>query len=272
MLCEAIVIGTLLNSVIFAIVFTCVMLLYMDVGGESLGRFSMRAELIDEKSDASCRKVIQAFSVVKSKTEIQFPFSKQIRIYYIPTEEINAYSFGRNSIAITRGAMSLDSKIIEAILSHEVGHSINADMYFYRFLFGNLFTLIFLIGIWNAVIIAILIIIGGLIFALSALRLNFVTYQISSFLVGCLKNLLNGIQNILLSIGQAIIACVSRKSEYNADEFAHSLGYNYYLQIFLSKYAMDFEAFHPRTIPEILYASHPEPIRRINHLKSIEQK
>ena len=272
LLIESTVIGVIFDSFIIAGVFACIMLLYMDVIGESYGRFSMRCELVKENEDAQSYKVIQSFNLVKRKAEILYPSVENINLYYIPTDDINAYTFGRTSVAITSGAMSLDSHIIEAILSHELGHSINAHMFFYRFLFGNLIGIMILVGIWNTVIIGVVVLIGIFIIALTAIRLNFVTYQISNFFINMLQKLLSAMQNLLMSIGQAIIAVVSMRSEYNADTFAHRLGYGNYLCIFLSKYAMNFETFQPRTITEMLYASHPEPIKRINHLKSIEQQ
>lgn len=267
LLVESIGIGTLCSSYTVASVFFTVMFLYMDCIGEFCGRFKMRCLTLGEMSDVLGQKTLQAFEYVIKRAEIHSKLVNNIRLFYIPSDEINAYSFGRKSIAITRGAMSLDPHLIEAVLSHEVGHSINADMFFYRFLFGNLISFIILLGIWNAFILGVVIIIGLIIILFSALRLNFVTYQISSWVIGLLKKILEMIQTIVLYIGQAIIAIVSRRCEYNADDFSYSLGYGNYLCMFLSKYAINYEAFKPRTIFEVIYASHPEPEQRINRLK-----
>ena len=268
---EAVVIGVAFDSFIVAAIYACSMLLYMDIIGEAHDRYAMRCELLKEKDDAQSHKVMKAYENIKRKAEILYPSVEGIELYCIPTDEINAYSFGRTSIAITRGAMSLDAKTIEGLLSHELGHSLNADMFFYRFLFGNLVSIMFLIGMWNMLIIGGVVLIIMLIMICTAMRFTFVTYQISNFAINILQNILTGIRNLLLSVGQAIIAVISRNSEYKADEFASKLGYGKYLSLFLSKYVIDYEGFKPRTYLEVIYASHPEPVQRIKRLQKLEQ-
>ena len=73
LLIESTVIGVIFDNFIIAGVFACIMLLYMDVIGESYGRFSMRCELVKENEDAQSYKVIQSFNLVKRKAEILYP-------------------------------------------------------------------------------------------------------------------------------------------------------------------------------------------------------
>lgn len=44
---------------------------------------------------------------------MKFSYLPNIKLYYIPSDEINAFSFGRESIGITEGAMRLDDNLLK---------------------------------------------------------------------------------------------------------------------------------------------------------------
>lgn len=141
-------------------------------------------------------------------------------------------------------------------------------MFLYRILFGNLIVVFLLISIWNFIFIGVIITIGFIIFAILSFRCNYVTYRLSNILITTLQKLLSGVKYIIFKIGEAIIACVSRQSEFKADEFAFLLGYGRYLCLFLEKYDCKIN-YHPRSIEEIMYSSHPDTYKRISRLKNL---
>lgn len=268
-LIEAFLIDIFFNSMILAAVFAVAMFIYADIGGELFSKFSMGCRPLEYGNSNAINKVNRSFENVKNKVELKFACRPNINLYYIPTDEINAYSLGRKTIGITTGAMnSLDSHIIEAVISHEIGHSINGDMFLYRFLFGNLVAAMLVIGLWNAVFIGVIVFIGILLFAFTGMRYNYIAYHISSAILNIVRKIMAAIKNILFKVGEAIIAVISRKSEYKADEFAFLLGYGKYLCIFLEKYDTPI-SFKPRSIIELVYSTHPDNYKRIQRLNRL---
>ena len=45
-----------------------------------------------------------------------------LRLYMIPDERINAYSYGQNHIGVTKGLLALDDASIAGVLAHESAH------------------------------------------------------------------------------------------------------------------------------------------------------
>lgn len=265
---ETLFITSVFDSDILSAVFLIIMFIYVDIGGELYGRFSMGCRsMIDCDSDLS-NKVNKSFENVKNRVELKFGCYPNIKLYYIPSEQINAFSFGRNSIGITTAAMNLDNHLIEAVLAHEIAHSIYGDMFLYRILVGNLVGAMFFIGLCNAILIGVIVFFAILLFTFTSLRYNFVTYQLSNVILNALQKLLSGIKYISFRIGEALIAWVSRHSEIKADKFAYILGYGRYLILFLEKYA-DSSVHIPHSLTEIIYSSHPDTYKRISILKKL---
>ena len=72
--------------------------------------------------------VQNCFKRVKTKAEADCKYVfKGIKIYYIPSDQINAYAFGWRSIGVTDGALNLDTRTVESLIAHEYGHIVNGD-------------------------------------------------------------------------------------------------------------------------------------------------
>lgn len=257
---EASVLGVMVNSMYVSLLIIGASVAYMDCVGEAYSRYKMRAELIEDG------RVYDAFETVKKKLD-KYYMVTNIKIYYVPGDNINAFSFGRKSIGITAGAANLDKRTVESLIAHEIGHSYHADMFFYRYLFMNLLGGIVLTSLWNSIVIGIIVILIITLFVLES-RLNFVTYSISKGVVSALKRILNLMQRLCAEIFRAIIFCILRRSEYHADTFATvKAGYGEYLKMFLRKYSGEIEKAKPRSLLEMIYDSHPASSKRILNIE-----
>lgn len=264
---EALFISIVFDSDTLFYIYLIIMFIYADIGGELYGRFAMGCRSMKDFDSDLFDKVNESFENVKNRVELKFECRPNIKLYYIPSNQINAFAFGRNSIGITTAAMKLDNNSIEAVLAHEIGHSIYGHMFLYRILVGSLIGTMFFIGLCNAILIGVIVLLGILLFTLTSLRYNFVAFQLSNIILNALRRLLYVIKYIFFKIGEALIAWVSRYSEIKADRFSYMLGYGRYLILFLEKYAVS-SAHIPRSLTEIIYSSHPDIYKRISILKN----
>ena len=52
----------------------------------------------------------------------------KIKLYYKPSEEINAYALGHRTVIVTHGLInSMDADMIKGVLAHEFGHIASGD-------------------------------------------------------------------------------------------------------------------------------------------------
>lgn len=192
------------------------------------------------------------------------------KFYMIPDNmEINAYAFGHMYIGVNQAALQMDQGVLQAIISHEVGHILYLDATINRILFINLLAVA---GIFLAsqYIILACIIAMFLILSLCGMFNSLIQIYLISGLVKGIKKIANGIGHILLAVYQAFNCFRSRKSEYAADRCSCELGYSVQLTYFLKRFAAN-----PRyadNLIEALYDTHPLPQKRIVKIQQFEQK
>lgn len=195
-------------------------------------------------------------------------FSPQF--YMLPNNiDINAYAFGHKYIGVNQAALQMDQGLIEAILAHEVGHTLALDATLNRILFMNLivFSSIFLIGKY----IFLMCIIG--IFALLAffgVFRSWISVYFFSGLLKVIKAIAEGMGHIFLIFYHALNCLRNRGREYAADKFACELGYGTQLAYFLRRFAEN--PRYARTLAEALYDTHPLPQKRVKRIEEFEQK
>ena len=196
------------------------------------------------------------FEEVKN-TAIQrgYKISNKVKLYYTPTNDLNAFALGHRTVIITHAMMCIDPEYLKGVLAHEIGHIVNAD--------GDLKLGI---NVSNGILTIFLTVVSIL----------------SNFIIGVFTGAQNGFMNVLGVImnflfnivvlglftvwsylGVLCVNSTSRKCEYKADGFAKELGYGEQLSAFL--YALDGNA--PKTsIFNLMYQTHPDTPDRIKAL------
>lgn len=187
---------------------------------------------------------------------------RNVKLHVIPSDEINAYSYGRNHVAVTRGTLrAADELTLNAVLAHEISHSLCLDAMFHRIIFANVTIIMIAITIisfvatsfvWIIFLIMCLFGICGGIFSL------FCVSGISKLTKGMFRL----IQRIVLFIYQLAMGIVSRGCEYRADRYACMLGYGAQLKYFLESFAGE-QDNRKKSLTELIYDSHPPTYKRI---------
>lgn len=227
--------------------------------GEALLRFIEQARPLQTQEEKDYLEPI--FEEVYQNAKEQYPnLSDEIHLYIIDKNFVNAFAIGRNTIAVTIPAIQTFSQDeLKGIIGHEFGHIAHGDT--------------------KALLLNV---IGNGIFTI----LNFIM-QIGLFIINfCIGLTRNSIAMIMATIvsfifnisilafmifGEIILAINSRKNEYNADKFAHSIGFGD--ELIKSLYILQ-KISIPSDIPllERLRASHPHTTSRIAKLEAMNQE
>ncbi len=181
---------------------------------------------------------------------------KDVRLYIVDSMEINAFVIGRNTLAITRGALKmLNDDELKGIMAHEFGHLSNFDGVITILI--NFCTIIYLCA-----------------FVITSFILSYLQSVLNGKWLGLIGELC-GIINTLIKLPVIIIYHAflliisggSRKSEYRADYYACKLGYQEQLKSALYKlYNMQISD-KKRTLIENLERNHPILAYRIERLE-----
>ncbi|MGN1060713.1 MAG: M48 family metalloprotease [Candidatus Coproplasma sp.] len=202
------------------------------------------------------QNVNAVFEEVKN-TAIQcgHKISDKLKLYYTPTNDLNAFALGHRTVVITHATMCINPDYIKGVLAHEMGHIVNADS-----------DLKLGINVSNGILTIFLTVVSFIsnfiIGALTGAQNGFM--NVIGLILNFLFNILIiGLFNVWNYIGVLCVNCTSRKSEYKADGFAKELGYGEQLTAFL--YALDGNA--PKTsIFNLMYQTHPDTPDRIRAL------
>lgn len=189
----------------------------------------------------------------------------KIKLYIIPSDDINAMAYGTKSISFTRGAIeSCDEMTLCALLGHEISHTIFWDAIFNRIIFGDI--TIVIVGLMLISFVSIsLVWIVFVILALCGICRGFISVYLTSGLSKGVKALFEIIQYGVLFVYQAIMAAVSRSFEYRADQLPVDIGLGNQLAYFLNRFAT-VQGNQMRSLSEILYATHPAAYLRVQKI------
>ena len=152
--------------------------------------------------------------------------SNKVKLYYSPTDDINAYALGHRTVIITKGLLGANPEYLKGVFAHELGHIAHGDS-----------DLKLGINVSNSILTVFITI------------LSFFTYMIV-MLLACIENeatnfvalvinflfriVIIGLFNLWNLVGVLFINWSSRKAEYAADGFANELGYGEQLAMFLN--------------------------------------
>ncbi|MDE7209419.1 MAG: M48 family metalloprotease [Clostridia bacterium] len=197
--------------------------------GEALWRLRNRiksqpkqAELQDDWQIAK-----DVFEEVKANARnLTKSVSNKVKLYYSPTDDINAYALGHRTVIITKGLLGANPEYLKGVFAHELGHIAHGDS-----------DLKLGINVSNSILTVFITI------------LSFFTYMIV-MLLACIENeatnfvalvinflfriVIIGLFNLWNLVGVLFINWSSRKAEYAADGFANELGYGEQLAMFLN--------------------------------------
>lgn len=181
--------------------------------------------------------------------------SSKVRLYYSPTDEINAFALGHRTIVVTRGILDVHPEYLKGVLAHEFGHIANGDS-----------DLKLGINVSNCILSIFVFIVSIIANGIIA-----ICYAINSGVTKIIGLVFNVIFNILILgvfrlwslLGVALINWSSRRDEYCADSFADKAGYGEQLAQFL--YALDGDA--PKTNKfSLMFQTHPDTVNRLANL------
>ena len=185
--------------------------------------------------------------------------SRDIQIYIIDKNTVNAFAFGRNTVCVTKGAVELfDEDELKAVIAHELGHIAHGDTKALLLnTVGNGIFTVFMLGM--RVTFFVLDVMSTMTDGLAPLKL----------FAGLSKLLLDAMILAFMSLGHIIMAIDSRNSEYRADHFAFTLGYGSDLISVLE--TLDKISITGRlSLIDRLKQSHPHITYRIERLEQLE--
>lgn len=220
--------------------------------GEKIGRLQYGAVPCNPSQGYQQQKAYNCFLRVQAKTGHKFD---TVNLYIVPTDDPNAYCFGRRSIALTQGALALDSRTCEALIAHELGHVQNGDPALSMVLLANLSALGFLLLLSNWMFCGILwfmmLCFGGR---------DVFSLVLADKVTSLIRKTTEFFDTITLKGLEAVIRAVER-GEYKADQLAVELNLGLPLRMFLQRF--DEPPSQPRRLREVLFDTHPPAYQRI---------
>lgn len=206
---------------------------------------------------------LQELAISAELSNISLP---RISIYWNTSENINAFSAGFNGVILTRGLLkhcAYDSRILAAVMAHEVGHICHMDMLFSALVTVNILAVSAAVTItfFSAGVLIVLIVGVILSIFLSDIIALYLTNAFSK-VCGCIVGLA---KTVVESIAWFIAAIFMRFQEYAADRFAATCGFCFEMIYFIESCP---DAGEQTFIEEIM-STHPTPYSRIQKLEDI---
>ena len=225
--------------------------------------FRTGAMHISKCRSADAVRLQSAYDEVEARAKAcGYKFNRKPKLYVSDEDTRNAYNCG-DAIVVNRPV--LYGQELAAVLSHEVNHWRCGHSYLSMLLGLNIFAfgiaLSLFTGLWLLFSIIFIVAIIGLISKNS----SWFGLILAKLLIPLQKGFCNLIVTILLAIEMAI----SRKAEYNSDEFAAYCGYGDELILFLST---DKSLRKPLTFTERLLSTHPSDERRIAKIEHLQDR
>lgn len=258
-----------LLGVEISLIFTGLIIVYAFWLGEYIALFQDRAVSLDRLSECERNRLYNSLCELKNEilksTHVNL---KYVKLYVVPTKEVNAFAYGFRNISVTEGTLkAADGMMLNAVLAHELAHVINLDAITNRIIFANVTGMIFIIALSSFVTSSALWILF-LLLSFFGVCGSFVSVFFVSAVVKRIKIIHRFIQKMILSVYRIFIGFISRRDEYRADEYASKLGYGMELKYFIQCFLAGRE-FYPQTLRDILYDTHPSPEKRIRRLEHL---
>ena len=228
---------------------------------------SLRAIPVQKYRSIEGNRLVKDFETIKRKYESANKRCPKVKLYINPSPTRNAFSLG-NKITITRGLMEENDSVIQAVLSHELAHTLHYDSYFSVLLQVNILAVccIFLVVEFGVVLIF-----GLLVFILLCMACSrFAAITITGLLTKLIRGFSRLFLRMLVLLHSIVVAVFFRQQEYSADSFTVKLGTSLPMKLFLEDIAQT-EGVE-MNLTERLLSDHPDPYSRIANIEKTESQ
>ena len=191
--------------------------------------------------------------------------SDNIGLFIIDAMFVNAFAMGRNTIAVTTGAIeSFTEDELKGVLAHELGH----------ITYGHTKALLLSV-IGNMLFSVLILILRLIIFAVDLLNAIFAQTSIGYIIMKIMTIIVNMVFNasifLFMYLGQILLSLNSRFNEFEADEFAYKI--NFGDELISALYLLKkISGSHKMTLKEKMTASHPHIAVRIGRLERMQEE
>jgi len=250
--------GTWTAFVIVLLAYAVSITFALSPAGERLLRFMEGARPILTRDERNY--LMPIFEEVYQDVKELYPkLSNKIQLYMTDAMYVNAFAMGKNTVAVTKGAVNtFSSDELKGVIAHEFGHIANGDTKAMLLnVIGN--------GLFTAIICVIRLV------TLIIHMISSATEDTPMFSV--LASIFRFSMDISLLfftwLGQIVLSINSRKNEYRADEFAYNAGLGE--ELIEALYILQ-KTSVPANVPfpERMKASHPHLASRIARLERLE--
>ena len=186
--------------------------------------------------DRTNNKFQQCVTRIQNKTNRKIPFFTSINFLVIPGNDVDSCLVDWKTIGITEGALTIEPRVLEAIIAHELGHMMNGDELLNTISVVNFFGLFFVLLLNHFVFIAVVYLVLLLIFILGVVKINFFSAFVGTRLAVFLHRMGKTILSGVLTCFQSVTRYLKRFGDYVADGYAVDFGYGLYLKRFLEAY------------------------------------
>lgn len=202
--------------------------------------------------------------LVEEVKDISSADISNIKIYLNPGDsELQATAYGANCVSVSRGIFdNTDPLTLNAVLGHEISHTLNLDAEFSRAVFSAILLLCGALSVMSFAFMAVIFLMF-LVCSFFCSWLGVVAFRGTTKVVSGIFSLL---QKGIVVIYRAVASGLSRAAEYRSDLYSARLGYGLQLAHFLSYAAV--ESNRQLTLTEALYRTHPATPKRVARLEA----
>ena len=163
--------------------------------------------------------------------------TSNIKIYLNPGDsELQATAYGANCVSVSRGIFdNTDPLTLNAVLGHEISHTLNLDAEFSRAVFSAILLLCGALSVMSFAFMAVIFLMF-LVCSFFCSWLGVVAFRGTTKVVSGIFSLL---QKGIVVIYRAVASGLSRAAEYRSDLYSARLGYGLQLAHFLSYAAVE---------------------------------
>ena len=188
-----------------------------------------------------------------------------LKLYLVPgDDDMNATAYGFNCVSVTRGTFdNADPITLNAVLGHEISHTLHWDAEFNRAVFCSVTLLVAALSVVSFAAMACIFLIF---LVLSCFRswLGVMAFQGTTKVVG---GIFSRLQRGVVGVVSSILWLGIRHAEYRRDKNTCTLGYGVQLSHFLAMAEPNSQ--RQLTLTEAMYRSHPPTPKRIARLEAM---
>lgn len=230
-----------------------------------LALLNLQARPLSQCRSMDANRLLRNFAIVKQKLQNSGGHCPNVKLYISRSPSRNAFSLG-NHIIFTEGMMQESDMVLQAVIVHELGHTLHYDSYFSSLLQCNLFcfTGLFLLSQFG-----VLLFVGVLLFFVFCIAFGgFAAMAITGLFTKIVRGFCNLFLKLAIMLHNLFAALLFRQQEYAADALTVPLGCSTAMKYFLE----DLEQSEPVQLnfTEQLLSDHPSNYARIAKLEQAE--